>query len=49
MGFASTFGFHDAESYRRWLAAVGLEPGRVELIAKDMMHNQIRQAWFISA
>lgn len=37
-GFESTYGFHDAESYRRWLTEAGLEPQRVELVDKDMVH-----------
>lgn len=51
-GFESTYGFHDAESYRRWLREAGLEPGRVELIGKDMAHASLeafvgwlRTAW----
>lgn len=41
-GFESTFGFHDAESYRRWLAEAGLAPGRVELVDKDMVHADLQ-------
>lgn len=37
-GFVSTYGFHDVESYRRWLREAGLEPRRVELVDKDMVH-----------
>jgi trans-aconitate 2-methyltransferase len=51
-GFESTFGFHDAESYRRWLTEAGLEAGRVQLIGKDMAHRDreaftgwLRTAW----
>jgi trans-aconitate 2-methyltransferase len=52
VGLESTYGFHDAESYRRWLAEAGLKPGRVELIGKDMAHTDLeafigwlRTAW----
>lgn len=38
-GFESTYGFHDADSYRRWLWEAGLEPQRVELVDKDMVHK----------
>jgi trans-aconitate 2-methyltransferase len=51
-GFESTFGFHDAESYRRWLTEAGMEAGRVLLIGKDMAHTDreafigwLRTAW----
>jgi trans-aconitate 2-methyltransferase len=51
-GFESSFGFHDAESYRRWLDEAGLKPERVRLIDKDMAHagreafiGWLRTAW----
>ena len=40
-GFESTYGFHDAERYRLWLTDVGLEPRRVELVDKDMVHKDM--------
>lgn len=50
--FEWTFGFHDAESYRRWLGEAGLNPERVQLIDKDMVHADreafvgwLRTAW----
>jgi trans-aconitate 2-methyltransferase len=50
--FEWTFGFHDAESYRRWLREAGLSPERVQLIDKDMVHADreafigwLRTAW----
>ncbi|HYE36456.1 methyltransferase domain-containing protein [Methylocaldum sp.] len=51
-GFESTFGFHDAESYRQWLMEAGLDAERVRLIDKDMVHAHreaftgwLRTAW----
>lgn len=51
-GFESTYGFHDADSYRRWLTEAGLQPRRVELVDKDMVHADmeafigwLRTAW----
>ncbi len=51
-GFESTYGFHDAESYRLWLTAAGMEPRRVELVDKDMEQQNLeafigwlRTAW----
>lgn len=51
-GFESTYGFHDAASYRRWLREAGLQPGRVALVDKDMAHRNmeafigwLRTAW----
>jgi len=50
--FESTFGFHDAETYRRWLGEARLNPERVRLIDKDMAHANceafigwLRTAW----
>ena len=51
-GFSFTFGFFDAEEYRRWLAESGFGPLRVELIRKDMAYSSrqdcaawIRTTW----
>jgi trans-aconitate methyltransferase len=50
--FESSYGFHDAERYRRWLGEVGLHPVRVESIPRDMVHTGreafagwLRTAW----
>ncbi|MBP1148313.1 class I SAM-dependent methyltransferase [Methylocaldum sp. RMAD-M] len=50
--FEPTFGFHDAESYRRWLGEAGLDAERVRLTDKDMAHADreafigwLRTAW----
>ncbi|MGE5607811.1 MAG: class I SAM-dependent methyltransferase [Bacillota bacterium] len=37
-GVTFRYGFHHPDDYRRWLRDAGLEPVRVELIAKDMVH-----------
>jgi trans-aconitate 2-methyltransferase len=34
-GFAFPWGFYDAEEYRPWVIAAGLQPVRVEIIPKD--------------
>ncbi|HVN54519.1 MAG TPA: methyltransferase domain-containing protein [Anaerolineaceae bacterium] len=36
--FVSPYGFHSPEDYTVWLREAGLEPVRVELIPKDMVH-----------
>ena len=36
--FVSPYGFHGPEEYTPWLREAGLEPVRVELIPKDMVH-----------
>jgi len=38
-GFSFEYGFFGTEEYRQWLADVGLEPLRVELIPKDMVYS----------
>lgn len=46
-----TYAFHAPENYRTWLADAGLEPLRVELVPKDMVHTPeqfaawIRTTW----
>jgi len=40
-GFSFPYGFHGPEDYRRWMAAAGLTPQRVELIDKDMAQDGI--------
>lgn len=37
--FSFPYGFYGVEEYRRWLKTAGLQPRRVELIAKDMRHR----------
>lgn len=37
--FQFPYGFHDPPDYRQWLLDAGLEPVRVELIEKDMVHQ----------
>jgi trans-aconitate methyltransferase len=37
--FAFPYGFYGPEEYRGWLEEAGLEPKRVELIPKDMVHK----------
>jgi trans-aconitate 2-methyltransferase len=51
-GFAFAYGFFGTAEYRQWLADVGLEPIRVELIPKDMTYSRredfagwIRTTW----
>ncbi len=51
-GFEFPFGFHDPERYRHWLQEVGLAPGPVGLIEKDLIHPDreafagwLRTAW----
>ncbi|MDD2770466.1 MAG: methyltransferase domain-containing protein [Methylococcus sp.] len=51
-GFESSFGFHDAESYRRWLVKAGLHAEQVRTFDKDMVHDDpktfcgwLRTAW----
>lgn len=41
------YGFHDPENYKKWLKASGFQWKRVELIPKDMMHENSSQlaAW----
>lgn len=36
--FSCPYGFHSPADYRIWLEEAGLEPRRVELIPKDMIH-----------
>ena len=36
--FPFPYGFQGAEEYRAWLVQAGMEPRRVELIPKDMVH-----------
>ena len=36
--FTFRYGFHHPDDYRPWLAEAGLQPIRVELIPKDMVH-----------
>ena len=36
--FKFPYGFHQSESYRQWLVDAGLEPLRVELVPKEMVH-----------
>ncbi|QJD30034.1 class I SAM-dependent methyltransferase [Methylococcus geothermalis] len=50
--FESSYGFHDADSYRRWLGEAGLHVVRVESIPRDMVHaggeafaGWLRTAW----
>jgi len=38
-GFEFRYGFYGCEEYRGWLCDAGLDPGRVELIGKDMVHD----------
>jgi trans-aconitate 2-methyltransferase len=38
-GFTFPYGFHDPQTYSRWLADAGLKVVRVELIEKDMHHQ----------
>jgi trans-aconitate methyltransferase len=35
--FSYSFGFHDPQEYEAWIRQVGLEPKRVELVARDMV------------
>ncbi|WP_045227215.1 class I SAM-dependent methyltransferase [Methyloterricola oryzae] len=51
-GFESTYGFHEVASYRHWLREAALDPGRVALVDKDMVHKTmegfigwLRTAW----
>ncbi|HUT37673.1 MAG TPA: methyltransferase domain-containing protein [Methanoregula sp.] len=51
-GFSFVYGFFGTAEYRQWLADVGLEPIRVELIPKDMVYSDredfagwIRTTW----
>lgn len=37
-GFDFRYGFHGSEEYTVWLAEAGLQPCRVELLRKDMVH-----------
>ncbi len=37
-GFDFPYGFYAPQEYRGWLLAAGLEPTRLELIPKDMLH-----------
>lgn len=37
--FTFSYFFYDPEKYQRWLKEVGLEPTRVKLIPKDMVHE----------
>lgn len=37
--FSFPYGFYTAEQYRGWLNAAGLEPLRVEIVAKDMVQQ----------
>lgn len=50
--FKSSYGFHDAESYRRWLEEAGLHAEQVHTLDKDMVHADpkafcgwLRTAW----
>jgi trans-aconitate methyltransferase len=51
-GFESTYGFHRAEDYARWLRTAGFEVHEARLIPKDMVHGSraafvgwLRSAW----
>ncbi len=51
-GFEFPYGFHDSKDYREWLFAAGFKPVRVQLIPKDMVHQNtfelagwIRTTW----
>jgi trans-aconitate methyltransferase len=37
-GFGFPYGFYTPQEYQGWLLAVGLQPTRLELIPKDMLH-----------
>jgi trans-aconitate 2-methyltransferase len=39
--FQFRYGFHGVDSYRRWLTEAGLNPLRVELLPKQMIHESI--------
>jgi len=45
--FRFPYGFHSVEDYRAWLQAAGMEPVRVELVPRDMHHQDIdaMKAW----
>ena len=50
--FVSSYGFHQPDDYRRWLAEAGLDPLDLRLIEKDMVHaghaaftGWLRTAW----
>ena len=50
--FESTYGFHDARDYARWMRAAGFEVHEARLIPKDMVHagraafvGWLRSAW----
>jgi trans-aconitate 2-methyltransferase len=38
-GFSFPYHFYGPEDYRTWLVEAGLQPGRTELVAKDMIHQ----------
>lgn len=39
--FGMPYGFHGPDEYRGWLAAAGLQAGRVELLHKDMVQDGV--------
>ena len=45
--FSFPYGFHGVDDYRAWLEAAGMEPVRVELVARDMHYQDIdaMKAW----
>jgi len=46
-----TWAFHDAQDYRSWVVDAGLTPIRVELVPKDMVHEDraALEGWFRTA
>jgi len=48
---ALTWTFHDAENYRLWVVDAGLTPIRIELVPKDMVHDDkaALEGWFRTA
>jgi len=50
-GFRFPYGFHHPTHYRAWLHQVGLTPRRIELIPKDMIHENphIFRLWIQAA
>lgn len=52
-GFLFPYAFYGVKEYREWLAGTGLQASRLELVAKDMVHESvddlkgwIRTTWF---